>query len=66
MKKDAPNILGALKEQLQGESNEMSGKMLERDIRYFEMLGAESFSLRLSVLQERCCLQSCKAILTVI
>lgn len=47
MKKQAPQIIGSLKEALGGESDEMSKKMLERDIRYFEMLQSESFSLRL-------------------
>ncbi|HYF75480.1 MAG TPA: MBL fold metallo-hydrolase [Candidatus Nitrosocosmicus sp.] len=47
MKKQAPQILTSLRESLASEADEMSKKMLERDIRYFEMLNSESFSLRL-------------------
>ncbi len=47
MKKDAPHIISSLKEKLQGETDEVSQKMIERDIKYFEMVGRESFDLRL-------------------
>lgn len=48
MKKDAPHIISSLKEKLKGETNEVSGNMIKRDIRYFEMVGRESFGLRLA------------------
>lgn len=47
MKKDAPQIISSLKEKLQGEADELSRKLIEKDIRYFEMIERESFSLRL-------------------
>ncbi len=47
MKRDAPQIISSLKEKLQGESDELSRKMVERDIRYFEMIERKDFDLRL-------------------
>lgn len=48
MKKDAPQIISSLKEKLEKENDEISKKMIERDIRYFEMAAREDFGLRLA------------------
>jgi glyoxylase-like metal-dependent hydrolase (beta-lactamase superfamily II) len=47
MKKDAPNIISSMREQLQGETDEISRKTIERDIKHFEMVSKESFGFRL-------------------
>ncbi|HYF75058.1 MAG TPA: MBL fold metallo-hydrolase [Candidatus Nitrosocosmicus sp.] len=47
MKKDAPHIISSLKEELQGETDEISRKTIERDIKHFEMVSRESFDFRL-------------------
>ncbi|MHB1393925.1 MAG: MBL fold metallo-hydrolase [Clostridia bacterium] len=47
MKRDVPHIISSLREKLQCGLDEMSKKMIERDIKYFEMVGKESFRLRL-------------------
>lgn len=47
MKKDAQHIISSLKRKLEDETDEAVRKMLEKDIRQFEVMGGENFVLRL-------------------